>query len=363
MDNWNVQAKALDRNTEIIGPSWEGPITLVFDNTKQTNTKIVSENLNYFDVRRQIAKILLNTWVWWEIYREVTKSLMMEIRSDIIKILEISEMYGQDVIHQSRIEQNINNTLSLISEHIFIYNIDRNDRKLIRNVSYQADLLKQSLDWHIQATIDTLSGLYQRSYVDLINKKDKKYSVIFFDLDSLNLINNCLGHEAWDIYIKTISQMLREHARVKDDWDWIQDKKRDKKRIDFPIRWWWDEFLLLVDTEKLEVLEIVLARFTVSDFVARFINELEKNTKKSLSEEQINTIHKNAWFTFWTALYRENVSIKDLIDEADRNMLSKKSWNGTLHRVKQLISSLKLVDRTKLLQWMTDEFFTTRYKK
>jgi hypothetical protein len=44
-------------------------------------------------------------------------------------------------------------------------------------------------------------------------------------------------------------------------------------------------------------------------------------------------------------------------------MLSKKSWNGTLHRVKQLISSLKLVDRTRLLQWMTDEFFTTRYKK
>lgn len=63
---------------------------------------------------------------------------------------------------------------------------------------------------------DELTGLYNRSglvnnadkLIDEANKNDKGISVIFYDLDGLKAINDSKGHDAGDLYIKSMADIL-----------------------------------------------------------------------------------------------------------------------------------------------------------
>jgi len=72
----------------------------------------------------------------------------------------------------------------------------------------------------LQANTDLLTGCYnRRSFYDLIKTRliyEKNYCVLMFDIDKFKLINDKYGHEAGDIVLKTLGELLLTSTR-KDD--------------------------------------------------------------------------------------------------------------------------------------------------
>lgn len=78
---------------------------------------------------------------------------------------------------------------------------------------------------------DPLTGLPDRSALKNIHKKrfyKEEVSLIFLDLDNLKEINDCLGHQMGDIYLKEFADLL----------------KREVRNRDFALRWGGDEFVV-----------------------------------------------------------------------------------------------------------------------
>lgn len=72
----------------------------------------------------------------------------------------------------------------------------------------------------LQANTDLLTGCYnRRSFYDLIKTRliyENNYCVLMFDIDKFKLINDKYGHEAGDIVLKTLGELLLTSTR-KDD--------------------------------------------------------------------------------------------------------------------------------------------------
>jgi diguanylate cyclase (GGDEF)-like protein len=93
-----------------------------------------------------------------------------------------------------------------------------------------------------QASLDALTGLFNRWHVDvLMNEVNKaitsgiEVSLIVFDVDEFKEVNDQFGHAAGDRVLTAVSAELRKNAR----------------RSDIPCRWGGDEFImLLVDMDR-----------------------------------------------------------------------------------------------------------------
>lgn len=123
-----------------------------------------------------------------------------------------------------------------------------NQRILIRNemeLSGKTTKLKVALD-HLRelATIDHLTGLYNRSYFDIrvLNEisRAKRYtaplSMIIFDLDYFKGINDTYGHDVGDQVLKRAAMITSENIR----------------EADVLARWGGEEFVILVPQTNLE---------------------------------------------------------------------------------------------------------------
>lgn len=74
------------------------------------------------------------------------------------------------------------------------------------------------------STIDALTGLYNRRYLDdhlislhaLSIRNNEPYSLIVFDVDNFKQINDNFGHNEGDSVLKTIGSILKESCRVSD---------------------------------------------------------------------------------------------------------------------------------------------------
>lgn len=71
---------------------------------------------------------------------------------------------------------------------------------------------------------DRLTGLYNRSYFDEILKSEasrcKRYqtefSLVFFDIDHFKTINDTFGHQAGDMVLKSVTQLIQSEKRTED---------------------------------------------------------------------------------------------------------------------------------------------------
>ena len=85
---------------------------------------------------------------------------------------------------------------------------------------------------------DPLTGLLDRSALKSLNDKrlkKEKVALIFMDLDNFKEINDCLGHQLGDIFLKDFADLLTREVRSRD----------------LAIRWGGDEFLVcLFDADK-----------------------------------------------------------------------------------------------------------------
>ena len=317
--------------------------------------------MDYKNSQREIIKTLSDSWLHGGTLRKVTRSLMSEIQEDIANILRIIEIYGDDSIHHSYLDENISIAVNLIQDQVRCFCIGHiEEDQLIQQVTGQAKLLKNAIEGNIHSFIDPLTWLYNRAFLEKINIARNDFSVIVVDLDTLSCINNTFGHTVWDLYIKVFSEMLRKSVRVKkiDTEPWIREIS---SRLDYPIRMWGDEFVLLLDTADKSVLEeIILPRIDSGLFVENFIQRFEEYRGKSLTQEELTLIQSNAGCSIGTALPNGVSSIKDLIDQADESMYNNKSSQWTIQRLVNLYENLPLASQAKFLKALEARFLQAK---
>jgi len=129
--------------------------------------------------------------------------------------------------------------------HIFSIFINTYDEELyVVSFSDISDTMTQQFELKREATIDALTGLYNRIYF----KKNIKHilskhtieefdtGVIFFDIDHFKKVNDTYGHDVGDKVLRKISNLVKHYIRNDD-------------RL---IRWGGEEFIILVESESIE---------------------------------------------------------------------------------------------------------------
>lgn|GEM_PF-1624038 len=129
--------------------------------------------------------------------------------------------------------------------HIFSIFINNYDEELyIVSFSDISDTMTQQFQLKRQATIDSLTGLYNRLYFKqnikhLITKhtlEEFETGVIFFDIDHFKRVNDTYGHDIGDKVLQTTATLVKRYIRNDD-------------RL---IRWGGEEFIILVESESIE---------------------------------------------------------------------------------------------------------------
>jgi len=146
-----------------------------------------------------------------------------------------------------------------------------------RNVELQAQLLEiQQLhtQLHEQAMRDSLTGLYNRRYLNDVLEREvararrETYplSLMMIDLDHFKKVNDTYGHQAGDEVLRFFSGMLNERARTED----------------ILCRYGGEEFLLLLPKMPLEVARARAEQWR-ADFEAVTVATGEHRIKTTLS--------------------------------------------------------------------------------
>ena len=94
---------------------------------------------------------------------------------------------------------------------------------------------------------DNLTGVYNRRFFDNIHtliKKKHPFGLMFLDLNKFKEVNDQFGHKAGDEVLKNITQIMRKVARLSGT----------------VIRYGGDEFIMLINTDDLKVMEAYVRR-------------------------------------------------------------------------------------------------------
>lgn len=144
--------------------------------------------------------------------------------------------------------------------------------------------------------------------VDYLNKvpQDSKYSIIYLDIDDFKYINDTYWHKQWDLYLKKFSEILKLSLR-------------DTDKI---VRYWWDEFVILVDTIDYKELLAIATRL-----------KTQISTTSIELSNQLNNTRSREWFSssIWYALFNEWSNISELINDADLEMYERKKSRKKPH--------------------------------
>jgi len=108
--------------------------------------------------------------------------------------------------------------------------------KLLRNVEKKA-------------YIDSLTGVYNRKFLDEVFKLEKEkyrtfrkeFCIIFIDLDNFKAVNDKYGHMEGDKVLKQVADLI----------------KRNIRKEDFVIRYGGDEFVIITEAPRGDVLSIM----------------------------------------------------------------------------------------------------------
>ncbi|MCK4502411.1 MAG: EAL domain-containing protein [Desulfuromonadales bacterium] len=126
---------------------------------------------------------------------------------------------------------------------------------MLERIEQQATLLQsQKENLHFLATHDALTGLPNRTLLyDRLHKgltrarrNNTELAVMFIDLDRFKNINDTMGHDIGDLLLKAVASRLKEAVREDDT----------------VARFGGDEFVILLDSVKMEAIEYVITKVT-----------------------------------------------------------------------------------------------------
>ncbi|MGL5964454.1 MAG: diguanylate cyclase [Fusobacteriaceae bacterium] len=105
---------------------------------------------------------------------------------------------------------------------------------IIRDVTLQKN---REIELREKVYIDILTGIFNRNFIEEHTFSDSEYesklSVILFDIDDFKNINDSYGHEAGDLVLKSIADIIKDNIR----------------KDDYAIRFGGDEFLVITHSD------------------------------------------------------------------------------------------------------------------
>jgi diguanylate cyclase (GGDEF)-like protein len=121
---------------------------------------------------------------------------------------------------------------------------DTND--YVVNFTDISDTMVEKLELTKEATVDMLTGVYNRIYfnkhikeiLEAHHNKAMQTGVIFFDIDHFKKVNDTFGHDVGDMVLKTVALLATRHTR--DD--------------DKVIRWGGEEFIIICEIDAVKSL-------------------------------------------------------------------------------------------------------------
>jgi len=123
----------------------------------------------------------------------------------------------------------------LVYAYILMERIDRNRREL--ELRSNLDILTGLLNR--RALLDVVNTMFQR-----LHRHNRKFAMLFADLDKFKAVNDELGHAAGDLVLKQFAEIIRQSIRSSD----------------IAARFGGDEFILLLENTSLENAECVASR-------------------------------------------------------------------------------------------------------
>lgn len=116
-------------------------------------------------------------------------------------------------------------------------------------ISFQdiSDAFMEKLMWRQKASLDSLTGAYNRhffelsihSFIKIARRDKKKVGLIMFDIDHFKEVNDKHGHGKGDVVLRDLCQLL----------------KRNLRDNDLLIRWGGEEFMIVLAVENRDVLD------------------------------------------------------------------------------------------------------------
>lgn len=140
-----------------------------------------------------------------------------------------------------------------------IGNLARSFKKMVEKISFRERELKNEREKLIESSYrDPLTEIYNRKYfieyVEKLINENRKFSIVFLDLDNFKLIDDVLGHKTGDEILKKIAK-------------WFQNNLR---KDDIVARYGGDEFCFIlhnVDKKKSgEIVDRLYKLFTLESF-------------------------------------------------------------------------------------------------
>ena len=142
------------------------------------------------------------------------------------------------------------------------------------------------------ATTDKLTGLYNRLKIENIfeieveraRRYKRFFSIILVDIDNFKHVNDNYGHHTGDTVLKEFSLILKNGVR----------------KVDFVSRWGGEEFLIILPQTNIEETE-----------------KVAQNLRKNIENFKF-TLVDNQTGSFGLSYYRDNDTIQNLLNRADR---------------------------------------------
>jgi len=163
---------------------------------------------------------------------------------------------------------------------------------------------------------DILTGIYNRTYLDfelkrLDTKRQLPFAIIMGDVNGLKITNDVFGHEAGDLLLKKVAEVLKQSCRQED----------------IIGRWGGDEFIVLLPNTSDEEAHALLRR------IVRDFENLNQN-------ETINGLLPNMSLGYGVKV-SEDEDIYDTLKIAESNMYKRKMLsNESMHS--SIIASMKV---------------------
>lgn len=155
------------------------------------------------------------------------------------------------------------------------------------------------------AFIDLHTGLYNKSGCEIFFQKleslknCKECTVLIFDLNNLKIINDTLGHNYGDKLIENFARIIDEASQV------FTDKP-------FLGRYGGDEFIVVcINSEKEQIIEYLKQVHLLTD---------------TFNQQKLNYLISYAVGYASSKSYSKNISIKELINYADKAMYENKAY-------------------------------------
>lgn len=218
--------------------------------TKQEAEDMMKQLEKVFDIVRLLDKEALyggrpiktdsgeicQCYSFWGVDQPCENCISFKVMEDKVQRTKL-ELLGQDFY------QVISKYVEIDGKPYIMEMINRLDREVLVDTDGKNKLLSEISGYNDKLYKDALTGVYNRRYFEE-KVKGSRFStgVAMIDLDDFKIYNDTYGHEAGDMVLDTVVQII----------------KKDIRKSDILIRYGGDEFLLLLPDIKGDAFEIKL---------------------------------------------------------------------------------------------------------